>query len=122
MRYVAPATGKLKQEPDSLGESNDGWRSFGGAGNWASSVSTAQRSDSNGKVGVSKHSAAFRRYKTEQLLTLSPASTGVNGLVGQIHLLFPHVQAKYNLCSETPSCSILAENVASSSTSDDSWA
>ena len=70
--------------------------------------------------GVSEHGAAFRLYKTEQLLALSPVSTKVKGLAGQIQLLLLPVQAKCDLCSETPSCSISTGKGVRTPTSDDS--
>ena len=72
------------------------------------------------KFKVSEHGATFRLYKTEQLVTLSPVSTGVKGLAGQIQFLLFHVQVKCELHSEIPSCSILTGKVACSATSDDS--
>ena len=70
----------------------------------------------------SEHDTVFHLYKTEQLLTLSPVSTRLKVLAGQIQLLLLYIQIKCKLCSETPSCSILTRKAASSFTSDDSQA
>ena len=64
----------------------------------------------------------LRLYKTKQLLTLSPISTRLRGLAGHIQLLLLCVQAKCELCSETPSNSILTGKVARSAISNDSQA